>query len=411
MKALAASLALALAGCASVPVSPVYPVAAWRPVDAQTGSIVEPAALEQLAQDIPDSSSVRLRLLNAQLGAQDFDGAVANLRWLQLRGYVFSDRAKARIGTLFGPEREGAVKPLLLDAPKPVVGTTLHAIVPAGAGLVESVLMDLRGGRMAVTSVSGRSVWATAPDGTLQEVAPEDAGNLSGIVFDPVRNAIWAASGQIDGAPASGFAGLIEIVPGSGQGRRIPAPGGVSLSDLHRAADGAIYASAPTEGGVYRLRPDAQSIEQLVPAGTFRSPQGLATGADGRRLYVSDYRYGIGIVDLATGSVSRLSTRLPLMLDGVDGLWRQGNELIAVQNGLSPMRIMAFALSQDGLSVVGQRTLEIGHPEWTEPLSGYLGGGALYYVANGQWDRWVDGKPVEGKPFTQTYIFRLPTEP
>ena len=64
MRALAAALVLALAaplGAGELP--------AWRAVDAATGAIADVAGLEQLARDFPDSTSVRLRLFNAQLAA------------------------------------------------------------------------------------------------------------------------------------------------------------------------------------------------------------------------------------------------------------------------------------------------------------------------------------------------------
>ena len=99
------------------------------------------------------------------------------------------------------------------------------------------------------------------------------------------------------------------------------------------------------------------------------------------------------------------------MLDGVDGLWRHSNELIAVQNGTSPMRISAFTLSEDGSRVVGHRILEQAHSEWTEPLSGSIDEGALIYIGNGQWDRFVDGRLADGKQALPTEIRRLPLGP
>ena len=151
-------------------------------------------------------------------------------------------------------------------------------------------------------------------------------------------------------------------------------------------------------------------MEVLVATGTFRSPQGLVTSPDGRLLYVSDYRYGLAIIDLASLGISRLAAEGPFILDGVDGLWRHGEDLIAVQNGTSPIRITAFRLSADGTRVTGQRVLEQAHLDWTEPLSGYAGRGSLNYIGNGQWDRWVAGQPVQDKPFGPTQIRRLPLE-
>ena len=71
------------------------------------------------------------------------------------------------------------------------------------------------------------------------------------------------------------------------------------------------------------------------------------------------------------------------------------------------MRIAALRLSNDGRSVVGQRILEQAHSGWTEPLGGALGKGALFYVANGQWDRFVAGEPAQDKPSLPTQIRRL----
>lgn len=414
MRSLALAAALALPACVHAqPVEPVEQatVAEWRPVDVETGKIGDIAGLDQLARDFPDSGSVRLRLLQPLLAAGETDRLLESLRWLKQRGYVFSETAQGQIPKLVGEEFAEAAKALLIPHAETIAASKVIATVPAEAGLVESVLMDLDSGRMAVTSVSGRSVWGTAEQGGWQQVKPDLAANLSGIVFDPIRNTIWAASGNIDGGTEEdhGFAGLVEISPAGG-GIRIPVPEGVNLSDLHRTADGTIFASDPLGGGIYRLAPGGSEIQLLVAPGTFRSPQGLVASADGSLLYVSDYRYGLAIIPLAGGPPRRLATELPVLLDGIDGLWRNGNELIAVQNGTSPMRIVGLTLSADGMEVVGHRVLEQANPEWTEPLSGYLGRGALSYIGNGQWDRWVAGQPAPDKPFVATQIRRLPLD-
>ena len=413
--ALAAALAAALPAACATAEPPSRAVSSpsttdWRQVDADTGKITDAEGLERLAEAFPASSSVRLRLLNAQLAAKDFAGLIATLSWLEKRGYEFSQTARTQIPRLVGDAHAEQASQLLLKPAPPVERSSVHATAPAEAGLVESVLVDSETGRMAATSVSTRSLWGAGGDGNWRPYAPEGAGNLSGIVFEPGRNTIWVASGIIDGSERPGFAGLYEVPPGTAPARRIPAPDGVTLSDLHRAAGGAIYASDPIGGGVYVLRSGADGLETLVPPGTFRSPQGLATSADGRLLYVSDYRYGIAVVPLDGGAPALLTTDLPLILDGVDGLWRRGDELIAMQNGTSPMRISAFRLSRDGMRVIGHRVLERAHSEWTEPLSGHLGPDALYYVGNGQWDRWIASEPAAGKPFGPTQIRRLPLE-
>ena len=176
-------------------------------------------------------------------------------------------------------------------------------------------------------------------------------------------------------------------------------------------ADFTVYASDPLHGGIYRKPRGATEVEVLVAPGTFRSPQGLALSADGTHLYVSDYRYGLARIELANGLVERIASEIPVILDGLDGLWLHNGELIAVQNGTSPIRISAFTLSDNGSRIVAARTLEQAHPGWTEPLGGSVAGGALYYIATGQWDRYVKGEPAAEKPPIPTDIRRSPLAP
>ncbi|NBB25340.1 hypothetical protein GVM20_09405 [Porphyrobacter sp. SLTP] len=412
MKALAAALAVLLAQIPAVPLGAEEPPA-WRAVDAATGTIADVAGLEQLARDFPDSANVRLRLFNAQLAAGDGAGALVSLAWLKARGHVFGARAQAQIPELIGPAHAEAARALLLPSPGVIAASTIFDTMQAEAGLIESVFVAPNGVEALATSVSRRSVYVRGPGDTWEETVIPRAYALSGIVAAPDGQAGWIASGNIDGLPAEPemFSGLIGLTDEPGAFRFVPAPAGVAVSDLAVGVDGTVYASDPQGGGVYRARDDAPALETLIAPGTFRSPQGLAASADGARLYVSDYRYGLAMVDLASGAVRRISSDVPTALDGVDGLWLHGRELIAVQNGTSPMRISAFALSEDGTRIIGHRILEQAHPEWTEPLGGSIAKGTLYYIATGQWDRYEQGRLRDGMAAIPNVIRRLPLAP
>lgn len=382
---------------------------AWRPVDEETGAIRDVEGLEQLAKDFPDSGTIRLRMLQPYLEADEVEKVMETLEWLYDRSYVFSDVAQAQISKLLEGVDPGRIAERLIAEPEVIAASEVVAIVPAEAGLLESVLMDLDGGNIAVTSVSGKSVWGRGAGGKWSEFRLADTDNLSGIGYQRSTGRIWVTSGHIDGSSkeVSAFSGLIS--PDLGQGEiRVSAADGVALSDMHIAADGAIFASDPVNGGVYVKRADSDTLEELVAPGTFRSPQGLATSKDGTQLYISDYRYGIAILDLEGGTLARLASDIPVIIDGVDALWRRGNSLIAVQNGTSPVRITAFDLSEDGQRVIGQRILEQANPEWTEPLSGYHGVDGLYYIGNGQWEAYVAGELGEAKELVPAEIRHLP---
>lgn len=384
--------------------------AGWRAVDAETGQIRDLDGLEQLALDFPDSGSVRLRLLNAQLAAGDMDAVFESLAWLKARGHVFSEAARAQIPQLVGESRAAAAIALLLPEAEPIEASEPIAKVPAEAGLIESVFAAPQYDKLVATSVTGQALWVRDANGW-RRVDLAHADDLSGIVSDDEHNIGWVASGNIDGSDDDDalFSGLIGLGPVD---IRIyaEAPEGARISGLTVGPDGTVYASDPLGGGIYRKRAWADELNAIFEPGTFRSPQGLAVAEDGARLYLSDYRYGVAVVDLENGNVSRLLSDVPVLLDGIDGLWLHDGELIAVQNGTSPMRISAFTLSQDGTRIIAARVLEQAHPEWTEPLGGSIVDGALVYVATGQWDRYDKGVPIEGKPPLPTQIRLLPLD-
>lgn len=408
MRALAAALALLLAAPLGAEEPP-----AWRAVDAATGRIADVAGLEQLARDFPDSVSVRLRLFNVQLEAGEGEGALASLRWLAATGHVFGAGARAQIPQLIGVAHAEAARALMIPAPEVLAASTVHDEIPASAGLIESVFVRPDGEPGFATSVSRRSLFVRFSQRDWREIAVPRSWALSGVASPSDGESAWVASANIDGAPedASRFTGLIELPGDVDDFIYRPAPAGVAVSDLAVGPDRTVYASDPIGGGVYRLRPNANELEALLPPGTFRSPQGLAVSADGARLYLSDYRYGLAVVDFSSRAVTRLVSDVPAALDGIDGLWLHDGELIAVQNGTSPMRIIALRLSPDGTRIIGHRILEQAHPDWTEPLGGSIAGDALYYVATGQWDRYDKGSLRDGVEALPTVIRRLPLGP
>lgn len=179
-------------------------------------------------------------------------------------------------------------------------------------------------------------------------------------------------------------------------------------SDIVVAGDGRIYASDPLTGALYTARPGEERLLTLVGAGTFRSPQGLVPVDGGRKLLVSDYRYGLAAVNLSTKRVERVRTALPVALDGIDGMWAYGERIVAVQNGISPQRILLLELDHRATQVVRAEVLERGHPEWLEPTGGAVHGDAFYYIASGQWNRFGEGRVAKtGLPPLPTEIRRV----
>jgi DNA-binding beta-propeller fold protein YncE len=411
VSATALMLGMALSACATPRTEMATPsVAAWRPVDASTGQITDIAGLEALAEAFPDSGSVRLRLLNALLAADRTGEALTVASALAESGYSFSPAAFNLLNSLSSKMADSRASLGLNEANGTAIESSrLLATVPAEALLVESVWRDPDSGDLFVTTVVSRTLFV-GRGGRWEEIPIGAAGSLTGIAYDPASGLLWIASGVVEQTPEpeTAFSGLIAIDPRTGAvKRRVAGIQGSDPSDIAIDGAGRVYASDPLSGALYIAHPAAVELETLVAPGTLRSPQGIAVLPGGKHLAVSDYRYGLALVDAATGEVGRVTTDARILLDGFDGMWLHENRLIGVQNGTSPMRIVA--LHPDGGGAISAAdNLEVAHSAWTEPLGGSISKGELVYVANGQWDRFEPGgAPVDGKPPLPTEIRAL----
>ena len=168
-----------------------------------------------------------------------------------------------------------------------------------------------------------------------------------------------------------------------------------------------MYVSDSGAGAIHRLALKGTQLEVMVPPGTFLSTQGLELSADGSTLYAADYGRGVAAIDVETGDVRFLEHEGPCLL-GIDGLERHGNDLIAIQNGIQPPRVVRIVLDADGLGIDTVETLERAHHLYREPTLGTVVGDDLIYVAASQWQSFdTDGKLLVDQLVEPT-ILRLP---
>lgn len=170
------------------------------------------------------------------------------------------------------------------------------------------------------------------------------------------------------------------------------------LGDLTLSLNqGDVYTTDSLTGGVYRYGIRSQKFDEIVPRGRLGSPQGLALSERGRYLYIADYIGGIYRLSLQDNRLQKVHNGSGRTDYGIDGLYFRDNELIAIQNGVRPHRVVAFELGNNGLSLAAARTLASNLPEFDEPTLGALRGDHLYFVANSHWDRFDrDNRLPEG---------------
>jgi hypothetical protein len=369
-----------------------------------------PDEVAQVAARFPNSSIMQRRRLAAALRSQDAAAALDAAGRLAAMGAALSAAARRQVEPLVGAARFAPIAARFDANVAPLGSSTLYATIPATHRLIEGLIWDGRRRQLYATSVIDRRLLRLVPPERADVALEGGVGSLLGGAYDRKRDRLWIASALLDGASAPpGFSGLAGFEPGRGRTLRIPLPAGTqaTLGDVAVAADGTVYASDGLTGAVYRCRPGCAALEPFLAAGTLYSAQGMAFSPDGRRLYIADYRYGLAVADPASGRLMRVSAADDVMLDGIDGLVAHGRDLIAIQSGVAPVRIVRLVLSPDGLGVARLEVLERGNPAWGEPTLGAVLGDRLLYAADPQWDRFENGRPVPGRPSLPTTIHAL----
>jgi sugar lactone lactonase YvrE len=282
----------------------------------------------------------------------------------------------------------------------------------------EGVAHDPKTGAFFVSSVRHRKIVRVAPDGKASDFVGEGQDGLQAalaLAVDPPRRALWVSSRAMEQmaglrkGEAEGRAFLAEYDLDTGRQRRtVVAPEGGVVADVTAGSDGTIYAADPENGRVYVLAPAAKDFRTLVEKGSLRSAQGIAIAPDGQTLYVADYARGVARVRVADGSVSWLSGPPDTALTGIDGLVLADGWLVAIQNGLTPHRVIGLRLDDAGQAITEARLLERGHRAFDEPTLGVVVGPDFYFVANSQYGHFRRDGSLDETRLVGAVVLRTP---
>jgi len=267
--------------------------------------------------------------------------------------------------------------------------------VPAEFGLVEGVAWDARSRQLFAGSVEDGALLVREGDHWRRAVLPVPTAGLFGMAVDQRRGILWMASGVAGPTRRKdGFRGLIGVSAlGFEAVGLAPVPAGDTVAqpgDVAVAPDGSVYVSDGTAGGVFVCKPDCTQLELLVPAGTFRSAQGMAVSRDGRFLFVADYARGLFKIDLKKPKVVVAVSQQK----GIDGLIRYGETLIAIING-DGRKVVRLSFDPNGSP--SEELLET-PPGPGDSTLGTIADRKLVYVADAQWDRFTAAGTSQGRP-------------
>ena len=275
---------------------------------------------------------------------------------------------------------------------EPVGSAVIVSEYPDSNFVPEGIAID-EDGHLILGSIRGGQILKLAPDPEVL-LDREQHWSVFGMRFHS-DGSLWFASAAVpqfaDVGDDRGKTGLFRFDASTGlvtKAAILPQyePDQV-LGDLVIADDNTIYATDSLTGAVYRYYIDSNEFDTLVERGKLGSPQGLVLDDGGGYLYVADYIGGLYRVSTEDGSLVRLRVAASITDYGIDGLYRYGDELIVIQNGVRPHRVVALQLGENGLGIASSRILASNLDAFDEPTLGVVRGNEFFFVANSHWNR------------------------
>lgn len=345
------------------------------------------------------------------------EAALDRLEKIATMQIVMDLRSSASLESLQNHPRFEDVLTTIEANAAPVERSSVELRFPDPTFLVEGVAHDPVTGDLFLSSLYQRRIVRVTADGEIKDFTrnAEDLWSMLGMVVDGDRGHLWTitvASPRMLGArpdePLRSALVLLSLEDGS-ELARYPAPNRLAdsaLDSLAVAKDGTVYVSDSGAGAIHRLVPGADELEIFLPPGTFFSAQGLELSVDGSVLYAADYGRGVFAVDLESNTVRFLEHEGATLL-GIDGLERHGADLIAIQNGIQPPRVVRIVLSPDGIAIERVDLLERAHSLYREPTLGTVVGDDLIYVAASQWRSFNEEGELLRDELVEPAILRL----
>jgi len=302
-------------------------------------------------------------------------------------------------------------------------GASEVAFVVDEKGLLgESVAYDEKTGNFFISSVRKGKVIRIDKDGNAEDFIKSGQDGLwgaFGIKTDSERRHLWVASSaapQVKDVKKTdiGRAGLFKFNLDSGEliNKYIVTPDGDPhlLGELVIARNGDVYASDSETPMVFKLAHDSDQIESLFKSDNFVNLQGIALGPEEKHLFMADYQLGLFVADLDAERIRRLVVPRDVNVGGIDGLYFHGaDQLIAIQNGIRPNRVVRFWVNDAFTEIVGTEPLESSNTHFDDPTLGTFINGDFYYVANSQWPLYdADGSVKDPNRLRALVILKTP---
>ncbi len=190
--------------------------------------------------------------------------------------------------------------------------------------------------------------------------------------------------------------------------QRFEMEGNHVFDDLYVTKTNEVYVSDSNKPIIYKIQSDVMA-EWISLEKEAYNLQGITMNADESKLFIADYLKGISVISLRDKSRQWLTFPDGTIGKGMDGLCFYKSSLIAVQNGVKPIRLVQFNWNEEQNTITGFRIIDHNRSEFNEPALATIVKDRLYFFANSPWQAYdkvgnLDGSKIENPMLFATQL-------
>lgn len=297
--------------------------------------------------------------------------------------------------SLSGQKDFEALKTLQQNLRLPIVHSDTAFTLKDRTLHLESVAAGEKDGVFYLTSIHKRKIIKIDEKGNVTDFtksAQDGITSLLGIKVDKTKKVLWACSSpmpEMENFDTTSVSSLFKYDLKTGKLlAKYSADASVKSSvfgDLILNRKGEVFISDTQSNTIFKVNEATQKLESYFSSQEFWNIQGITFSEDERFLFVADYIKGIFRLDTQSKQLVQLTKEPFVSLKAIDGLIWYQNSLIAIQNGVVPMRVTRYFLNQSFDKITSLEIIDRAHPSFNEPTNGCIINDTLYYVANSQW--------------------------
>lgn len=178
------------------------------------------------------------------------------------------------------------------------------------------------------------------------------------------------------------------------------------FGDLVISMNNDVFISDSAEPIIYKIEKDNLVLWKDLRNQAFNL-QGITFNKNESKLFVADYLKGILAVNLKTKKESWLDFPKEVSKKGIDGLVFYKNSLIAIQNGVVPIRIVSYKLNEAENKIIDFKVLDNNRKEFDEPTLATLVENKLYFFANSSWKFYDKSFQLDESKIENPKLFEL----